>query len=219
VRAQIMASSIINSNLPNPHHRPCDEISSSAALAEPTDRVLQDDEIIVIRCLRNEGQAWATLFEMCHSRILARLCSLFGRSPTALEKANDVAAQVWLSVLAHEGRLLRRFDARAGARLTTYLNSIAVKIGLSHLRESRRRLRRESEYAAEFVKRIEVPHTSLIEIEEFAALLSPCEATFYREHLLAADESFSTQRISEQNSWQLRHRVRKKLLGFLGMES
>lgn len=219
MRAEIMASAIINSILPNPHHGQCDESGSGVACTEPTDRVLHEDEILVIRCLRNEGQAWTTLFEMCHSRIVARLCSLFGRSPTALEKANDVAAQVWLSVLAYEGRLLRRFDARAGARLTTYLNSIAVKIGLSHLRESRRRLRRESEYAAEFVKRIEVPQTSLIEIEEFVGQLSPREATFYREHLLAADESFSTLTVSEQNSWQLRHRVRKKLLGFLAMES
>ena len=55
--------------------------------------------------------------------------------------------------------------------------------------------------------------------EEFLAILSPAERTFYLDILMpdsaAADSRQPQHNYSAENQWQLRHRVRKKLERFL----
>jgi DNA-directed RNA polymerase specialized sigma24 family protein len=177
-----------------------------------------EDEKLVLRCLRNDRQAWAVLFESCHPRILARLYSLLGRRDNSLEIAHDIAAQVWLSVISDEGRALRHFNAAAGTRLSTYLNGIAVKQGLSYLRKSRRRLRHEAEYFSSSVKRIDAAPVTALDLRDFTQNLTPREAAYFCEELIPLEDGKATSRLSDQNSWQLRHRIRRKLLRFLREE-
>jgi DNA-directed RNA polymerase specialized sigma24 family protein len=175
----------------------------------------EEDELLVVRCLRNDRDAWALLFESCQPRIIARLCNLLGRYESSVEVAHEIAAQVWLSILADDGRALRHFNAGAGTRLATYLNGIAVKQGLSYLRRSRRRLRHEAEYFTALNNRPEGSPFTELDLLDFTKRLTPREAAYFSEELISDERKESGLQLTDQNAWQLRHRIRRKLLQFM----
>ncbi len=179
----------------------------------------RDDEELVVRCLKNDRQAWNTLFTTCHPRIVARLCMLLGRRSNSLEIAHEIAAQVWLSLVADEGRALRHYNAGNGARLFTYLNGIAVRHGLLYLRKSRRRLRHEVEYVLSAGKQYKVGLAAQsFELREFTRCLTPREVDFFTAELLPGDGTPAALPLTVQNAWQLRHRIRRKLLRYVREE-
>ena len=182
------------------------KLASAAVLA---------DEQLVVRCLRNERTAWAELFELCHSRIVTRVCSVLRRAPGTLDAAEEVAAKVWLAVVVDEGRLLRRFDAGNGTRVATYLSGIAGKETLKFLRSSRRRKHREAEYGKAAARRTSTTPVALLELKEFLSLLTPAE-----HHVCLSDLKATNKPSAERNKnfAATRRSVRSKLADFLRSE-
>jgi DNA-directed RNA polymerase specialized sigma24 family protein len=175
----------------------------------------REDEALVVRCLRNDEHAWESLFELCHPRMLARICHLLGKRSTSLEMAQEIAAVVWVSIVADEGRVLRRYSAVEGARLTTYINGIAVKKALSYLRQSKRRQNCETEYAGKNRNLLHVGTPSPLDFQDFVQHLTPKETVFFHSELNSSSKGTAASELSAENTWQLRHRIRRKLHRFL----
>jgi len=174
------------------------------------------DEALVLDCLRKDRGAWSRLFQLCQPQMMLRVRSLLRQSRIGEDLAEEVVSQVWLAVISDDGRLLRRFDARKCARVSTYLNAIAAKQTLKHLRSSRRRKFREAEYGGVASRRTQLPPTSEVELSEFLQVLTPRERQVcVHEFLSPADPLPSARPKSEsQKIWQLRHRIRRKFLEF-----
>jgi hypothetical protein len=83
------------------------------------------------------------------------------------------------------------------------------------LRSERRRRSRERAVAKFEIEEPNSGGLNSLSGEEFIATLSPAEKTFLVDVLIASTESDSPDRYSRQNLWQLRHRVREKLIKFL----
>ncbi len=56
---------------------------------------------------------------------------------------DELAARVWYALVADDGKVLAKFDARRGARLGTFLRCLAKDVTIRHFRSEYRRRRRE----------------------------------------------------------------------------
>src|SRR5262249_21696028 len=75
---------------------------------EPTRFPLTEEECLVTRCLRGDGAAWQTLFELYNPRFVIIIRSLL-RGGNGSEHAEEIAAAVWFSLCREGYRHLRRF--------------------------------------------------------------------------------------------------------------
>ena len=81
------------------------------------------------------------------------------------------------------------------------------------LRAERRRKTREQVASRHEAEAAEAGRGVVLSDEEFLNTLSPAEREFYFDVLIASTSDGG--RYSQQNLWQLRHRVRRKLETFL----
>lgn len=174
------------------------------------------DRRLVDQCLAHEPLAWSRLYLCCQQSLVASIRAFLGCHDSDPHLVDEIAARVWFSLVRNEGELLDRFDVNRGCRLTTFISVLAKAEARLLLRSERRRKSRERAAS----KPETTPQTlsisaETISEEEFMNTLSPAERTYYSEVLVTASNQESAPSYTKQNSWQLRHRVRKKLIRFL----
>ena len=178
------------------------------------------DRQLVERCLTGEVKAWSQLYQQAHDSLLNSIRRFLGRAGQNTDLIEEIAARVWYALVRDSFELLGRFDVSRGCRLSTFLSVIAKSETRGLLRAERRRRVREQVVSRPEANGIRANHSEeVLSDEEFLAILSPAERTFYLDILMpdsaAADSRQPQHNYSAENLWQLRHRVRKKLERFL----
>jgi len=184
---------------------------------------VEEDRELMGRCLAGEVSAWDELYCRCHAALSSSIkVLLLGGGDSDLNLVDEIAARVWYALIENDGRLLARFDPRRGARLITFLRAVAKTEVSRHFRRERRRQRRER-----IALRGRPSHQPADDAEtaallrEFLPTLAVGEREFYEDHLagpLAGGGEIDREPLSV-NARELRHRIREKLLRFLGYES
>jgi hypothetical protein len=174
--------------------------------------VLQDRQL-VDRCLGGEARAWSQMYARFHNPLLASIRGFLGDAGEDFHLIDEISARVWYALVRNDFELLSRFDPTRGCRLSTFLSVLAKTEARLLLRAERRRKAREHLASR---PEMENPPTcsSVISDTEFLATLSPAERLFFLDILVATCGNSGGQ-YTQQNVWQLRHRVRKKLKTFL----
>lgn len=179
------------------------------------------DRRLIDRCRAGEIAAWEQLYRQCHGPLLLAIKIFLGRYSAGEDLAEEIAARVWLNLVDDHGALLDRFDAERGCRLTTFLAALAKRDVLRYLRGERRRQAREnaSRPSAGSQRALPPPPDAAFSmaLDEFLDTLSLRERQFCEAYLLA-NAADAADDYSATNRWQLCHRVRRKLLEFLGDE-
>ncbi|WP_425616596.1 hypothetical protein NA78x_000245 [Anatilimnocola sp. NA78] len=178
-----------------------------------------DDRLLVESCISGEPQAWSLLYQHCHDSLIKTIRLMIGKSSADLDLVDEIAARVWYALVRNDGELLARFDPLRGCRLTTFLAILAKSEARQYFRGERRRRARE-----EAASRCAPEHHSddtwlrLDTEEQFMETLTPAESEYYRTVLIGEGDGLVGPKYSNGNSWQLRHRVRTKMLRFLDTE-
>lgn len=110
---------------------------------------LAADARLAERCIAGEVAAWDELYAGCHDRLLASIVALLGGRSDDPNFVDEIAAQVWHALVKNDGELLLRYDPARGARLVTFIQTVAKDILNRHRRSERRRLDREGTVSAE----------------------------------------------------------------------
>ncbi|MBI2826666.1 MAG: hypothetical protein HYX69_18490 [Planctomycetia bacterium] len=177
------------------------------------------DRSLVERCLDGDHSAWNELYDEFHEPLVLSIQLLLGRSAKRQDLVDDIAAKVWFTVVDEEGKLLGRFDASRGCRLSTFLAGIARNEISGYFRAERRRAIREARACRHREKSVGDSHWHNLlglssALTEFLGTLSPREREYCEGHLLAQSRQAGAD-YSAANRWQLHHRVRSKLWAFL----
>lgn len=181
----------------------------------------QADRLLIDRCQAGDVAAWEMLYRQCHGPLLLAIKIFLGRYSAGEDLAEEIAARVWFNLVDDNGALLDRFDSRRGCRLTTFLAALAKRDVLRYLRGERRRHARENASRPSPGSQRAVPPPPeadfSVSLDEFLDTLSLREREFCESYLLANSHD-DVNAFSPANRWQLRHRVRRKLIDFLGDE-
>lgn len=185
---------------------------------DETELRMTDDQALVDRCRAGEDAAWAEVHAKCHSHLVKQIRYTLGdraRDPNLVE---EIAARVWYGLVADDGYLLDRFQPEKGTGLGKYLAAIARFEVLRHQRGEFRRRRREQEtQAARQATRDDRRLADMaIDVQDFVPQLTPREKEYFYCVLLG--KNGEELHISAPNAWQLRHRIRRKLLAFLELK-
>lgn len=212
-----LKSSLVSSGLSAPR-------KSEAARLKAQKR-LDADRRLVERCLSGQTEAWSDLYRECHDRLLQAIRRILKQSQPDQSLIDEIAARVWYATVKNDGALLRRYDPTRNCRLITFLTVVARFQARLHLRSERRLHERETE-ASQFTPREQAAACiDMIDFQScFLNALTPREREFLDRELLgcASEDGESEEgesesgasRFSATNSWQLRHRVEKKLAAF-----
>lgn len=176
--------------------------------------VLQDGKLVQ-QCLAHQPGAWSRMYSRFHSPLVASVRAFLGPAGRDPYLIDEVAARVWYALVRDDFWLLARFDVRRGCRFSTFLSLIGKAQARLLLRSERRRRLREQAVAKSEIEEPADGRLDSLSGEEFVATLSPAERTFLIDVLVASSDCNARDRYSNQNLWQLRRRVREKLLKFL----
>ena len=183
--------------------------------AYPSEHVIAD-RALIDPCLSGQPHAWSALYRHCHDGLLGSIRAFLGRNASDASLVDEIAARVWYALIRDDFELLARFDVNRGCRLSTFLSVLARTEARLLLRSERRRRIREHAVSRQESGRSAASHAAeTISEQEFVATLSPAERGFYDEVLKACCDTSEAVNYTPQNTWQLRHRVRKKLERFL----
>jgi DNA-directed RNA polymerase specialized sigma24 family protein len=180
-------------------------------------KLIKQEKHLVDRCVRGEVAAWEELYEKHHPALMRSIAVLLGTKGSDRNLVDELAAQVWYSLVDADGELLGRFCPKRGARLNTFIRAVAKDVTSRYFRTEQRRREREVVAArAASVRRDndENPDDSL---SEFLGTLSDSEREFTEAYLLSAyadDDGVSDR--SETSVWQFTRRIRVKLGKFFG---
>lgn len=189
---------------------------SGAAVAGDKHDCLQD-RALVDYCLTGEPRAWTALYQHCHESLLRAVRQLLGKAAANADLVDEIAARVWYSLVRNNGSLLDRFDPERGCRLTTFLAILAKNEARQYFRsERRRRAREEAASQSTSGQHFDDIAMRLDADEAFVDTLTPAESQYYKTVLLGHQSEGRATQYSAGNSWQLSHRVRRKLRIFLG---
>jgi len=173
------------------------------------------DQSLVVHCIAGDGGAWERLYQRCHPVLLRSIGAILGPGRRDRHLIEEIGARVWFVLATNSGRFLDQFQPTR-ASLNTYLALIARTELSAYLRSERRRKRREV-VAAEMTPTENSRPAELGEtIDEFVRTLTPREKEFCHHYLLA-QITHNGKPISSASTWQLRHRVHRKLLKFLSI--
>jgi len=198
--------------------RPDLALERSAAFC--SDSKVAQDRSLVDRCVAGEVAAWSALYHKFHDSLLIGIRAFLGRVGQDANLIDEIAARVWYALVKNNSELLGKFDVRRGCRFSTFLSLVAKSEARLLLRSEKRRRRREL-----VVSKLEADrstgHESVVWLsdEEFVMTLSPAERAFYFDVLMVGQTNGNSSDYSEQNRWQLRHRIRKKLERFIAQRS
>ena len=184
---------------------------SKAGDATPASGASLDREL-VDQCLGGDEEAWRSLFDSHQPGLLSAIQAMLGRHRSNVELVEEIAARVWCALALRSGILLDRFDAHRGCRLSTFLAAVANNEIRQHWRSETRRRNRERT-AARSKQYVEVSQveTSKAAFDDFLTTLTPRELAFFFEVLISAPDTLADGAYTKSNTWQLRHRVLRKL--------
>lgn len=183
----------------------------------------QAERRLIERCLRGDPSAWSLIYQRFHEPLAATVRVFLGRAGHDVNLVDEICARVWYALIKNDFELLARFDVQRGARLTTFLSLLAKTQARLLLRSERRRRTREQVACKPEANPPEAASWSVLEDHDFLATLSPAEQAFFQNVLVpdlvrgrpSATGVAAEAGYSRQYSWQLRHRVRRKLEDFL----
>jgi len=197
------------------HNRPAgDDADRDGVLA---------DRRLAERCLAGEVAAWEEFYGQCHEPLLLSIEIMMGLYDPDPNLVEEIAARVWYALIANDGKLLGRYNSKRGARLITFIRTLAKTQVNRHFRAERRRRKRERAALRERPgHRVADVGQSITSLEAFLATLTPHERNFCHEYLLdspcqSGDQTQPTR--LGANVSQLSHRIREKLLRFVGREA
>ena len=178
---------------------------------------LRADKLLAKRCLAGEVAAWEELYDQCHKPLLVSIRIMLGKQSADANLVDEMAARVWYALVANDGELLSRYEPRRGARLITFMRSLARDEILRYIRSEVRRRNRELTAARERPQYQGQDSTQPVNpLGEFLATLTPHEKVFCNDYLLAMPTGAMETAYTKSNIWQLSHRIRRKLLRFMG---
>ena len=96
------------------------------------------DVALAKRGVAGEVAAWEQLHGQCHDALLATIQNMLGLQGADGGLTDEIAARVWYTLVANDGELLQRYKPKYGARLITFIGSIAKDEVSRHLRSERR---------------------------------------------------------------------------------
>jgi RNA polymerase sigma factor (sigma-70 family) len=174
-----------------------------------------EDRRLVDQCLAGDEAAWDELYRRHHPALLRVIKILLVSKTGRADLVEEIASRVWYSLVSENGRRLGRYDANLGCRLITFLTAMARNEILQHIRAERRRRARE-QFASqpESVSPLLNNWQGKNLVEEFVSTLTPREREYFRCNLLNLS-SGDANTTSKSNSWQLKHRVQRKLKFFI----
>ena len=195
----------------------CGAESHPAGEAHSNAAGLEADRRLAERCVAGEVAAWEEYYAQCHEPLCVSIRVLLGRASSDPNLVDEIAARVWYALVANDGALLARYTPKRGARLITFMRTLARDEICRHFRSEIRRRQREVSALRERPRR----HATYFGpagsgLKEFLVTLSPREQSFCCEVLLAEPPVGPEEPRSAANIWQLTHRVYQKLLQFLG---
>lgn len=198
------------------------EDAGEERLPETAKKNIRREKKLVDRCVRGEVAAWEELYEEHHPPLLRSLAVLLGNRGSDRNLVDELAAQVWYSLVENDGELLGKFCPKRGARLNTFIRAVAKDVTSRYFRTEQRRRERELEAGRAAV---ENQHDQIDDLDdslsEFLGTLSESERKFTEAYLLSTTgrdleaEDDSPQR-SDASIWQFSRRIRLKLTAFFG---
>jgi RNA polymerase sigma-70 factor (ECF subfamily) len=99
------------------------------------------DAELLRKVLRNDSRAWSELVRRFRSLIYRCLMKVIGRYDAILSSADadEVYAEVLVTLVRDDMRKLRRYDARRGTKLSSWIGMIATNVAYDYLRGTARR--------------------------------------------------------------------------------
>jgi hypothetical protein len=178
---------------------------------------MRADGLLAKRCLAGEVAAWEELYTQCHEPLLVSIRIMLGSLSADANLVDEIAARVWYAFVANDGKLLSRYKPSRGARLITFMRARADSEIMRYIRSEVRHRKRELTALRERPHYQGQDGAQLVNVlAEFFATLTPHEQVFCSEHLLGESSDVLGPAYSTPNIWQLSHRIRRKLLRFLG---
>ena len=175
---------------------------------------MQADLRLVKRCVDGEVAAWEELYAQCHEPLCTSIRAMLGRHGDA-NLVDEIAARVWYAVVNNDGELLARYTPKRGARLITFLRTLARDEMGRYFRGEVRRHQREQAAMQDRPPPSGVDFAQTMGLlREFLGTLSVGEREFCQDHLLAQPNEGQTQHTSA-SIWQRTRRIYKKFLRFL----
>lgn len=100
---------------------------------------IRDERQLVVRMVAGDREAWAEFVDQNQRAVYARVNQVLTQQGTHAESndADDVVADLFVSLLAENMRMLRRFEHRS--TLATWLTIIAHRMSLRAAKKSNRR--------------------------------------------------------------------------------
>ncbi|MBN2292706.1 MAG: sigma-70 family RNA polymerase sigma factor [Pirellulales bacterium] len=181
--------------------------------------LLKADAALAKRCVAGEVAAWEELYSQCHDPLLFSIEVMLGPGNADKNLVDELAARVWYTLIKDDAKLLSKYDYRRGAQLITFMMPVAKSELSRYFRDEKRREKRERIALAG-----KTPHDTShpdMSLAEFLPTLTRREREFYDDNLLGYPVNGSnsaTGTFSLANARQLKHRIRTKLLKFLGYE-
>jgi hypothetical protein len=178
---------------------------------------LRADALLAKRCLAGEVAAWEQLYAQCHQPLLISIRIMLGPHSGDASLVDEIAARVWYAIVANDGELLSRYKPSRGARLITFMRARAGSEMARYIRSEVRRRKRELAALRQKPQYQGQDGTQPVNVlAEFLGTLTPCEQVFCNDHLLGESSDLMVAPYSTSNIWQISHRIRRKLLRFLG---
>ena len=174
------------------------------------------------RCLAGEPAAWEEVYDQCHGPLLVSINVMLGSEEACPNRIEEIAARVWYALIENDGRLLARYDSRKGARLITFLRTVAkTEVSRHFRRERRRRIRERIALRGKSAYHPADDAETAALLSEFIPTLTAGESKFYEDHLAGPPSGGGGVDCGplSPNARQLGRRIRKKLLRFLGREA
>ena len=209
-----------SANVTDPNSGSAQAESPGSSETENRER-LQADERLAKRCVAGEVAAWEEIYAQCHESLLFSIKVMLGAGDADLSLVDELAARVWYAMIKDDAKLLSKYDSRRGAQLITFLMSAAKSELSHHFRNEKRRKKRElialheksAHHSSEELQ-------TVASLAEFIPTLTNREREYYDDQLLgySGGDSSAAGTFSLSNARQLRHRIRDKLLRFLGYE-
>lgn len=185
------------------------------------------DVTLVRQCIAGDVAAWEYLVAEYQPFLTAAVASLLRAWKTDVSAAEDVIARTWLALVDHDGELFTKYDPERGVRLRFFLLAIAKDLARRHLRTEARHSRAQgrAEKRRDWCLQEDIVLDSVL-LSEFWGTLTDGEQAFFTEELtpegaatLGLPIPTTTDAPHTRNAaYCLKHRIRKKLLKFFGME-
>jgi DNA-directed RNA polymerase specialized sigma24 family protein len=174
-------------------------------------QAINEDAELARQCAAGEEAAWQALYHTYHRRLLATIARQFGPRRRDTAQVEEVAGEVWFSLLRNNFQRLRAYDPRR-ASLAAYLVARARQQAHLFLRRQVRQLQQlDSRTASDPPGHIHPLRTQGPWWEDFWRSLTNQEQQFVRECLSAVTRDDPPLAALTASQRKLKQRVVAKL--------